>query len=168
MRCSWQQPVARSCPVRIGSERARLTGSVASGRIVLRLGTRHRWVVFVGRLVDEGRAISGVCKVSLPERLLLCRLVCALQCHGGSGRCGSLSAQGPTNDLKPFLAIAVAMLILGFFATRLSWLGRRGHVAWIANFDPDGRRCSAQPIKRGLDRRSARTVPRTERQVLRE
>jgi len=122
-----------SVPAKWPSERARLTGSIAPGRIVLRLGTRHRWVVFVGQLVDGGRAISGVCKVSLPERLFFAVWYALFSAMAVLGVAVLFSAQGPAHDLKRFLAIAVAMLILGFFATRLSWLGRREHVAWIAN-----------------------------------
>jgi len=115
------------------SDRARLTGSVAPGRIVLRLGTRHRWVVFVGRLAGDGRTISGVCKVSLPERLFFAVWYLLFSAIAILGFAVLFSGQGPAHDLKRFLAIAVAMLILGFFATRLSWLGRRAHVSWLAD-----------------------------------
>jgi hypothetical protein len=124
-----QPPAAVGWP----SERARLTGSVTPGRIVLRLGTRHRWVVFVGQLVDDGRTIRGVFKVSLPERLLIAFWYALLGTIAVLGVATSLSVQGSTRELSRFLAVGLAILILGFFATRLSWLGRRSHVSWIAD-----------------------------------
>jgi hypothetical protein len=113
------------------SERARLTGSVALDRIVLRVGTRHRWVIFEGQLVDEGRAIHGVCKLSQPERVFFVVWYALLGALVIVGIAGSLWGMHSIHLLSRFLAVAVALLILGFFATRLSWLGRRNHVAWI-------------------------------------
>jgi hypothetical protein len=115
------------------SKETRLRGSITPERIVLRLGTRHRWVVFVGQVADDGRTIHGIFKVSLPERLLFGCWCALLGTVVTLGIVAGLAAQGSTRESSRFLAVALAMLPLGFFATRLSWLGRRAHVSWLAN-----------------------------------
>ena len=114
------------------TERNRLTGTVTSQRILLRLGDRHRWVVFVGRFGDNGQSIQGVFKLSLPERFLFSVWYVLLAAIAISGVVTSLQINGLTVEVCRLFAIALAMLLLGFFATRISWMSRKSHVSWIA------------------------------------
>jgi hypothetical protein len=115
------------------SDRARLNGSVAPDRILLRFGTGHQGVTFVGSVTDGGRAIRGNFVVPFRERLFFnvwCTLLGSLLVLGVAV---SLLSHRSAHDLTRLLAVALAIMILGFFATRLSWLGRSSHVSWITD-----------------------------------
>jgi hypothetical protein len=114
------------------SDRPRLDGSVAPHRILLRLGTRHRGVTFVGSVVD-GQTIRGTFVAPLRERLFFNIWLSLLGSLLLLGIAASVVSHGSTHELVRLVAVAMAILILGFFATRLSWLGRASHVSWIAD-----------------------------------
>jgi hypothetical protein len=114
------------------SERARLDGSIAPDRILLRLGTRQRGVTFVGSVEDDGRSIRGVFVVPFYERLFFNIWLLLLGSIVILGVAVSVLSHGSALELKRLIAVALAVLILGFFATRISWLGRASHVSWIA------------------------------------
>jgi hypothetical protein len=123
----------RALQVAWPSERARLNGSVTPDRILLRFGTRNQEVTFVGSVEDGGNTIRGNFVVSFRERLFFniwCSLLGALLLLGVAV---SLLSHRSAHEVTRLLAVGLAILILGFFATRLSWLGRSSHVSWIAD-----------------------------------
>ena len=86
----------------------------------------------MGRLEEDERTIRGVCTVSLPERIFFALWYALLAGVTIVGFATVSSLHSPSGDVTRFVAVLVAMVILGFFATRLSWLGRSAHVAWLA------------------------------------